>query len=80
MQKIWSDLKQMDSESTSNSVDSIATRILAKWLVKTNVAHDSQKAYEHVETYVGKQLLNEGEICFTEFSRLFQRQLFKKAL
>lgn len=62
------------------TVHSLPRKVILDWLVDNEVVVDTDKANSLLLRSVGTNLMNEGSINLSEFTKLFQKGMFKTAL
>ena len=61
-------------------VSELPINVIRLWLVNNRIAADVEKSQHIIDTYVGKSLNEEECINIHEFTRLFQKGMFRQAL
>lgn len=81
VKSIWEQLVLGHYQRDVGRITELPLQVVSKWLVKEGIAGDVEKAGLTITNEIGQlRQANENLITFEEFSRLFTKGVFKKAI
>ena len=82
IKRIWTDLvlEHSDRNFDLNQVQELPMIAILDWLVKEQVSQNRDRASGVIDSLIGSQRFSEDSIHYDEFSKLFQKGMFKATL